>query len=147
MCKYNSHFSDFANSMVNEMSRKSHFWSSLSQLLSHLVKSAKGWILRRFESQNDKIVSEQTTQKNTPRPSFAWLGSLIAQISLQNKIGLDIKSIRFYKEEVGFEPTVRSHVRRFSRPLRSTAPAFLRTIVLHLPVNSTQNILPCKEFR
>ena len=29
-------------------------------------------------------------------------------------------------EEVGFEPTVRSHVRRFSRPLQSTALALLR---------------------
>ena len=30
------------------------------------------------------------------------------------------------EEEVGFEPTVRSHVRRFSRPLQSTALALLQ---------------------
>ena len=33
------------------------------------------------------------------------------------------------EEEVGFEPTERSHVRRFSRPLQSTALALLRAIV------------------
>ncbi len=31
------------------------------------------------------------------------------------------------EEEVGFEPTVRSHVRRFSRPLQSTALALLQS--------------------
>ena len=41
------------------------------------------------------------------------------------------------EEEVGFEPTVRSHVRRFSRPLQSTALALLQrysignNIILH----------------
>ena len=32
------------------------------------------------------------------------------------------------EEEVGFEPTERSHVRRFSRPLQSTALALLRVL-------------------
>ena len=35
-------------------------------------------------------------------------------------------STRFYKEEVGFEPTERLHVRQFSRLLRSTALALLQ---------------------
>ena len=29
LCKYNSHFGDYANSMRNKMSRKSHFSSDL----------------------------------------------------------------------------------------------------------------------
>src|SRR5574344_1274179 len=33
------------------------------------------------------------------------------------------------EEEVGFEPTERSHVRRVSRPLRSTALALLHLVV------------------
>jgi hypothetical protein len=32
-------------------------------------------------------------------------------------------------EEVGFEPTVRLRVQRFSRPPRSTAPAFLQGLL------------------
>ena len=36
---------------------------------------------------------------------------------------------RFYKEEVGFEPTVRVNVRQFSRLLQSTALALLHTVV------------------
>ena len=46
--------------MRNKKSRKSHFWSSLSQFISDHVESAKDWILRLFEPQNDKITSEQT---------------------------------------------------------------------------------------
>ena len=37
-------------------------------------------------------------------------------------------STRFYKEEVGFEPTERVNVRQFSRLLQSTALALLHTI-------------------
>ena len=43
---------------------------------------------------------------------------------------------------MGFEPTEHSHVRRFSRPLRSTTPAFLRK----LPLNNNKKILPSKGF-
>jgi hypothetical protein len=41
-------------------------------------------------------------------------------------------------EGVGFEPTVRSRVQRFSRPPRSTAPASLRGLFqwLRLPLGS-----------
>ena len=38
-------------------------------------------------------------------------------------------STRFYKEEVGFEPTERVNVRQFSRLLQSTALALLHTVV------------------
>ena len=37
-------------------------------------------------------------------------------------------STRFYKEEVGFEPTERVNVRQFSRLLQSTALALLQTV-------------------
>ena len=44
------------------------------------------------------------------------------------------------EEKVGFEPTERSHVRRFSRPLRSTALALLQAIafrcIIILPTQS-----------
>ena len=50
------------------------------------------------------------------------------------------------KEEVGFEPTVRSHVRRFSRPLQSTALALLQSYSIGNRIYITQNIFFCKEF-
>ena len=48
------------------------------------------------------------------------------------------------EEEVGFEPTVRSHVRRFSRPLQSTALALLQSYSIGYKIYITQNIFVCK---
>ena len=90
--------------MANKKSRKSHFWSSLSQLFSDLVKSAKGWILRHFVPQNDEITSEQITQKNTVRnpPKFS------------NKKRLPTRSL-FLKFGPG---GIRTHDQRIMSPLR-----------------------------
>ena len=43
-------------------------------------------------------------------------------------------STRFYKEEVGFEPTERVNVRQFSRLLQSTALALLHSIAGYSPI-------------
>ena len=50
------------------------------------------------------------------------------------------------EEEVGFEPTVRSHVRRFSRPLQSTALALLQTIVCRTYILPTQYQLSSRHL-
>ncbi len=53
-------------------------------------------------------------------------------------------STRFYKEEVGFEPTERVNVRQFSRLLQSTALALLQGvwILSFYPLN-----FYCQDFK
>ena len=68
---------------------------------------------------------KRSSLSSLAQPTKRWI-----QINNLSKIkcSLDKSQSALYKEEVGFEPTVRVNVRQFSRLLQSTALALLQSI-------------------
>jgi hypothetical protein len=128
--------SQFANTVAHcaEMAR----WAlpintALRERYAQCLSSDPASILRREQFERGEVCN--------------WFATLLFRSIVQKTtkgrgLGNRLKINKLLAERVGFEPTVRLPVQRFSRPSRSTTPAPLRPGSCSLPIRFRQPLAP-----